>query len=268
MRHRNPALSLLIILQLCYIASSFVSYRRIKHDIGDHCKDIRRQREDCKKGFCLCVHADTDTGSSSAQIDGDLQDSTRKRKNYRPNSNKNKKGILINTFRKAKNAEHTGDYIKAIRLLRKCLEIDERDAHSYLALARITQKLDGVDSARVVFRNGLESCGGSSVHLLQAWATLEMRTNNTNAATQLFEQALQVDKSNPYVCHSYGLMSLGLGDVDKTRMLWRTPLSHDRASAALICSLGELETNTGNPGKEIMYFVIHTLSRYFTKYDV
>ena len=87
------------------------------------------------------------------------------------------------------------------------------------------------------------------MHLLQAWATLEMKSQNTKAATELFEQALQIDHSNPYVCHSYGLLSLGMEDVEKARRLWKIPLDHGKASAALVCSLGELETQNGNYGK-------------------
>ena len=237
--------SLVLILQLCYIGTcSFIVVRRrvvcVSSSYSNTCHNQHTNKH---------FHRSNNQQNRDFTVYYDRNKIHNRNGNHNKIHNRNKKGILIQTFRKAKQLEHTGDYIQAIRLLRKCLEIDSSDAHSYLALARIIRKLDGVESARIVFQSGLENCDNSNVHLLQAWATLEMRSNNTDAATKLFEQALGLDQSNPYVCHSYGLMSLGMGDIEKTRRLWHIPLNHDRASAALVCSLGELETNTGNLGE-------------------
>jgi len=161
---------------------------------------------------------------------------------------------LINTFRKAKSLERVGNFVEAVNLLKICVETDPKDSHSYLALGRITQRLDGTEAARQVFERGIKNCvtdGKPNIHLLQAWATIEMRANQTEVATKLFEDALRVDTSNPYVCHSYGLMKYNRGEIEKARELWLLPLQRGRESAALICSLGELETSHGNFGKYI-----------------
>jgi len=199
----------------------------------------------------LSVAASQGKASPSSPRQKDVTKNVLRRRTNRKSFDADKRE-LINTFRKAKSLERVGNFVEAANLLKVCVETDPKDSYSYLALGRITQRLEGIGAARKVFERGIEKCvidGKPNIHLLQAWATIEMRANETEVATKLFEDALRVDTSNPYVCHSYGLMKYNRGEIEKAKELWLLPLQRGRQSAALICSLGELETSRGNFGK-------------------
>merc|ERR1719215_1496440 len=250
-----------ICLQLSYILSSISCFvvqapRRRLGSVSSSSSLCRRRRGGEAEGYNIyrSVYNDYDgirlyvaqpkqqqqeqqtNASSNNKRNNDKLIGNQKRQAYRKRRNTHNdrgnfsqsgdKRLLIQTFKRSKQLEQTGDYLQSIKLLRKCIEIDRTDSYSYLALARLTQKLDGIDCARSIFQAGVANCGEKNVHLLQAWATLEMKSQNTKAATELFEQALQIDHSNPYVCHSYGLLSLGMEDVEKARRLWKIPLDH------------------------------------------
>jgi tetratricopeptide (TPR) repeat protein len=145
---------------------------------------------------------------------------------------------ICKLFQQAKVLEKKGQWIEAVQLLERILQIDPADAHSHLALARL-QARRGRD-ARDAFEMGTRACP-NSVHLWQAWAVYEDTVRgNTFKAVQLFDQALQLDPANPYVCHAYGLMALKtLGRADQAKELWERALGQS-STAALVCSLGEL----------------------------
>jgi tetratricopeptide (TPR) repeat protein len=69
---------------------------------------------------------------------------------------------------------------------------------------------------------------------------------NTQKARELLDKALEIDKWNGYVCHSYGLLEEQSGDWKRARQLWQQGLTR-QPSAALICSLGHLYTTSGHP---------------------
>jgi tetratricopeptide (TPR) repeat protein len=105
--------------------------------------------------------------------------------------------------------------------------------------------MDSPTTARETFQTGVDKCP-RSIHLWQAWAVHEQSMGRFEKAKKLYEQALQIDSTNPYVCHAFGLMMRQrLGDATKARELWRSALEQ-HSTAALVCSLGELELSEGH----------------------
>lgn len=190
-------------------------------------KKIVQSYNICRKRSSFISVAQNQSAPVDKRHNNKLNRTWKKGNSNKQTSKQKSKHNLIQKFKKAKQLERQGDYRGSLALLRECITMNEHDAHSYLAMGRITLKLDGIEPARKVFRSGCDKCR-SNVHLLQAWALMEMRAKNTIKATELFERALEIDDSNPYVCHSYGLMCLELGNEDKARSLWRIPLNHHR----------------------------------------
>ena len=204
-------------------------------------------------------------------------------KNYRKKNNynhpyMNDRDKIKSMFKTAKNMERIGRWRKASQILRDILEIDPKDSHSHLALARLesrreqngkikqtdisfssnkkkshTKNDENEDSpfkdnaARNAFRHGTKMCP-KSVHLWQAWAVYEQELGNNEKAAELFRKALELDDCNPYVCHAFGLMEKRGGNVKHARELWEKALTK-QSTAALVCSLGQLYASSGEPDK-------------------
>eukprot|EP00804_Cyclotella_cryptica_P026116 CCRYP_013017-RB/>CCRYP_013017-RB protein AED:0.05 eAED:0.05 QI:1151/1/1/1/0.8/0.66/6/25/770 len=100
-------------------------------------------------------------------------------------------------------------------------------------------------NARKIFEMGTKNCP-RSIHLWHAWAMHEQSLGNIEKARELLDKALELDKWNGYVCHSYGLLEMQCGDWKRARHLWQQGLTSN-PSAALICSLGNLYTTLGHP---------------------
>lgn len=151
-------------------------------------------------------------------------------------------------------------------------ELDPSDAHSYLAWGKLQsrrEKRGGTmlhegkeatimlqrekntttlalnSNARDIFETGTTNCP-RSIHLWHGWAMHEQSLGNIDEARKLLDKALEIDRGNGYVCHSYGLLEMQCGNLKKARQLWQQGLTKG-ASAALICSLGNLYINQGHP---------------------
>jgi tetratricopeptide (TPR) repeat protein len=146
---------------------------------------------------------------------------------------------ICDWFRQAKTFERTGQWRFAVQVYQQILQVDSRDAHSYLALARLQAKRGDHTAAQSIFVQGTNACP-NSIHLWQAWAVYEESvTGNLTEAQRLFERALLIDDDSPHVCHAYGLMQRKLGNLTRAVVLWEKAL-HNSSTAALVCSLGEL----------------------------
>ena len=154
-----------------------------------------------------------------------------------------RRGRIRAMFRDAKDLERRGCWREAVDLLRKILDLDPRDSHSHLALARLQARRErgsstaqeervggaggrgagGEGSATEAFRRGTVLCP-RSVHLWQAWALHESGRGDCDEARRLFGMALDLDPVSPYVCHAYGLMERKAGNAARARELWETAL--------------------------------------------
>lgn len=121
-----------------------------------------------------------------------------------------KRQKIIALFRGAQEAIGRDDLLKARVLLRHCLEIDQADSHSWLALARLEAGAGDVRLARQLFVRGRRACPGN-VHLPHAQAVLEGKLGMHGRARLRFAQAARLEPANAYVCHAWGLMEEQLG---------------------------------------------------------
>eukprot|EP00177_Eucheuma_denticulatum_P006244 GFKZ01011386.1.p1 GENE.GFKZ01011386.1~~GFKZ01011386.1.p1 ORF type:complete len:872 (+),score=119.49 GFKZ01011386.1:84-2618(+) len=167
--------------------------------------------------------------------------------------------LVRNTFKRAKAAQRNGDISRARALLRQCLTLDRRDAHSWLALARLesmTVRLNSrhidktmdaanaADTARDLFREGLSECP-RNVHLLQAWAVLEHRCGDREMARKLFAKGNEIDPENPYISQAWGLLEQREGNTEKARELFRKTVAL-RPHVEVCSAWAILEAREGN----------------------
>eukprot|EP00581_Thalassiosira_minuscula_P016001 CAMPEP_0183720522 /NCGR_PEP_ID=MMETSP0737-20130205/13113_1 /TAXON_ID=385413 /ORGANISM="Thalassiosira miniscula, Strain CCMP1093" /LENGTH=1088 /DNA_ID=CAMNT_0025950397 /DNA_START=204 /DNA_END=3470 /DNA_ORIENTATION=+ len=145
--------------------------------------------------------------------------------------NQNKKRRVRYLYSKARSLEKRGLWRESSEILESILELEPKDAHSYLALARLESRRerggrvggrqssrneDGeqkqpqqqrYENARQIFEIGTAHCP-ASVHLWHAWAMHEQTLGNNSKARELFEKALELDPWNGYVCHAYGMLEM------------------------------------------------------------
>jgi len=169
-------------------------------------------------------------------------------------------------FQTAKNMERQGRWAEAQNLLEQILKKNPRDSHSHLALARLLARREGrqtqtssspqeekseaatLTRAQEAFSRGTKACP-RNIFLLQAWAIYEQQTRgDLPRARELFEECLDIDSHNPYVCHAYGLMEKHLGRDAAAISLLKQVLEAPSAkvTAALVCTLGEIHISAGN----------------------
>lgn len=169
------------------------------------------------------------------------------------------------TFERARLEERNGKIAIARSLYRHCLTLDRRDAHSWLALARLEARAggvnlrvgmnakevaerdspaDGTQEAKRLFQEGLRECP-DSVHLLQAWAVLEHRCGDRDAARRLFRKGAELEPGNPYVCHAWALLEQRDGNTEQARELFRKTLQV-RAHPEVCGAWAVLEAREGN----------------------
>jgi tetratricopeptide (TPR) repeat protein len=171
-------------------------------------------------------------------------------RNAPPKNNQSLKQIVKSMFRVAKGMERQGRWREASTMFEKILLKDHKDAYTHLALARLEARRErndqlrnnsttiSLNKAQRAFLEGTTACP-TSVHLWQAWAIYEESCGNTDRARELFQQALNLDKYNPYACHAFGLMEKRMGNTTHARDLFTQALV-SQSTAALVCSMGEL----------------------------
>jgi tetratricopeptide (TPR) repeat protein len=184
------------------------------------------------------------------------QDDSREQQ-HRQSVPKRRENSKLHMFRTAKNMERQGRWRESLTLLERILQKDPKDAHSYLAMAKLEARREGKIShhtrqiqvhqqtnipsrAQRAFEAGTAACP-ESVHLWQGWAIYEQSRGYIDRARELFEKALILEPHNSYVCHAYSLMERKLGNDDRAVGLIERALYADNANvtAALVCSLGE-----------------------------
>lgn len=179
-------------------------------------------------------------------------------------------------FQTAKTMERQGRWGEAHSLLEKILKKNPKDSHSHLAIARLearreggqgvaiiskssVDQKDGLTKAQAAFERGTDACPGN-IYLLQAWAIYEQQNRgDMERARELFEEAVAVDPHNPYVCHAYSLMERKLGNDDTAISLLKQVLDAPgaKATAALVCTLGEIYIAAGNQNKARQLYQYH-----------
>jgi tetratricopeptide (TPR) repeat protein len=195
----------------------------------------------------------------SSHAASSTQSTPKKRKKQQSHYNKYN---VKRRFAQARQLERHGQWRQAVTLYTEILQQDDRDAHAYLALARLQAKRNHQQhqedatthtngtttvftTTREIFWRGTTYCP-NSIHLWQAWGLHEANQHGDyDAAADKFEIALTIDPNNPYVCHAYGHMEYKQRhNISKAKALFQKALSK-HTTAALVCSLGELYIQQG-----------------------
>jgi len=146
----------------------------------------------------------------------------------------------------ARTAENEGDLAAAEALYRKCVDLDEKDGHSWLALAQLHSRRDP-EEARKAFAAALLKCP-RNVHLLQAFGVFEHRMGNLDSARHLFHDALVIEPANPYVCQAWGLLEQRNGETDVARDIYRK-CTERRPQSEVCAAWATLEFGDGDARK-------------------
>ena len=153
-----------------------------------------------------------------------------------------RKDQICTLFRQAKTYEKMGQWSFAIQNYEYIIQtLNQQDAHSYLALAKLQTKRQQYTTAQQLYQTGMLACP-TSIHLVQAYAIYEETiAQNITRAKELYEHALTIDSYNPYVCHAYSGLERKMGNVTHAIALLQRALEHgNTTTAAVVCTLGEL----------------------------
>jgi Tfp pilus assembly protein PilF len=124
---------------------------------------------------------------------------------------------------------------------------------------------DEFDRARRCFQEGVRRCGGagggsgsgngntreggkdaSMVQVLQAWACLELRAGDTEAARRTVRRAIEVDRSHGPCWAAYAVIEERGGDLGEARRVVAEGLARAPLHGPLYRTAAELEARAGN----------------------
>lgn len=115
---------------------------------------------------------------------------------------------VIKMFNRAQYLMQIGDNQVALKLLKRCLELNPLDSHSWLALARLESRLGNIHRAREIFQLATTTCP-KNIHLLHAWGHLEQKHGNEAIARECWSEAMHVSTDTSLV-----LMMAGINHMD------------------------------------------------------
>jgi tetratricopeptide (TPR) repeat protein len=144
---------------------------------------------------------------------------------------------VLPLYKQAQTCIKTGALIEASKLLEKCIELEPRDSHSWLSLARLKSSLGHVDEARLLFEKSLTHCE-ENVYILHAWGHMEQKQGNCNAAKLLWNRILRVDPLNAYVCHALSQLENKIGNYKQSLLILERVIK-SRPTTELYSSLAE-----------------------------
>eukprot|EP01039_Chlorochromonas_danica_P005073 gene5073-5572_t len=146
-------------------------------------------------------------------------------------------------FQRASFLMKKGDNIVAKKLLKRCLELNQYDAHSWLALARLEARTGHLGDAAQTFQTAVTHCP-NNIHLLHAWGHFEQKHGTLEKARDCWSKAMKIDPLNAYVGHALCLLEQRLGNHDRAReILWK--LVRAKPTSALCVALSDHERRRG-----------------------
>lgn len=186
---------------------------------------------------------------------------------------------LLNFHARTSSRRHATRDI-AIRLYRRCLDLNDADGRAWLGLARLQSQRGDLISARSTFRKAIKACPRNA-HLLQAWGVFEERQHNfprakglylaalradpahaptwvalglwhqrhahdPSAARLAFRHGAEADPSNYYVWHVWGVLEKSCRRYPRARECFRKGVAANPYNAATYVLWGSLEDELGN----------------------
>ena len=147
-------------------------------------------------------------------------------------------------------------FAAARRLFEQSLELHGNHPKTYLAWARMEQKLGQLSKARELLEVGLEK-NVANPFLLQAFGVLEWEERDLDAARSLFKQALAAKPRDAVTYQSWGMLEAEAGNEDTAEMIFKE--AHARVAkndrAGLLHAWGELEAGRGEVDRARLLFL-------------
>eukprot|EP01041_Mallomonas_annulata_P003417 gene3417-6780_t len=152
---------------------------------------------------------------------------------------------VLKMFRRAQDLLREGNNTIAAKLLTRCLELNPFDSHSWLAMARLEERLCNYQKSRDLFSQALEKCP-NNVHILHAWGVMEERHGSEEIARECWSQAREIEPLNAYVCHALSSLEKKLRNYDRARSVLEDVVNI-RPTAALCVALADIQRLQGFP---------------------
>jgi len=177
---------------------------------------------------------------------------------YQTSATQNKKRRIRHLYSQAKSYEKQGKWKEATKLLYDILDIEPKDSHSYLALAKLQSRRDrglivggsggGKSEGRV--KEGEIEIKDSTQHdldisLVQTKATTKQQPQYKNAR-QIFQIGTTNCPKSIHLWHAWGMYELSLSNPHKASKLFNKALEIDPYNGYVNHALGSLEVQYNN----------------------
>lgn len=136
-------------------------------------------------------------------------------------------------------------FLKGARLCKK----DHPNEYLFQSLALLSFELGLVEEARDYYRQGtraLAAVGRSSPALWQAWAVMEAKEKNIDAARRLFKHGLKGSPNNRFIWLAWGVTEANLNNVAQARLLLSNGATANPRDPAIMQAWARLEAQQGN----------------------
>ena len=147
-------------------------------------------------------------------------------------------------------------YAEARLYFEQSIELHGNHPKTYLAWARMEQRLGQLDRTRELLEEGLRK-DPRNPFLMQAFGVLEGEVGNTEAARSLFIEALEVKPRDAVTYQSWGMLEAREGNEDTAEFVFKE--AHKRVPkkdrAGILHAWGELEVGRDNVERARVLFL-------------
>jgi len=178
---------------------------------------------------------------------------------YQTSATQNKKRRIRHLYSQARSFEKQGKWKEATKLLQDILNIEPKDSHSYLALAKLQSRRDrvglnvggGVGEGRV--KEGDNEINNSTHQHDMDISLVQTKTTTTTKQQPQYKNARQIFQVGTTNCpksihlwHAWGMYELSLSNPHKASELFNKALEIDPYNGYVNHALGSLEVQYNN----------------------
>lgn len=156
-------------------------------------------------------------------------------------------------FERAKEEERAGSIEETRRLLRQCLVLDRRDAHSWLALARLEARCGGVSlkpnsspSSPASPLTGATVNAGGRLGGESDSSQVSKQNSGAELARRLFEEGVKECPTSVHLLQAWAVLEHRCGDREAARKLFARGLKLEPDNPYVCQAWGLLEQRGGN----------------------
>lgn len=207
------------------------------HNNLDNKRNVKYRRENTIRQYCTSISRQDIKIANS--LVAELEKNKQQTRYIHPQ--------VLKMFRRAQDLIRLGDHSIASKLLIRCLELNQYDSHSWLALARLEAKLCNYQRSREIFSQAVQKCP-QNVHILHAWGHMEERHGSESIARECWSQAMEIEPCNAYVCHALSNLERRLHNYKGAQRVLENVIKV-KPTSPLCVSLAEIERLQGEPEK-------------------